>query len=135
MKRRWMLTLLLLVLRYLWRLFNVLPVHELTVPVWQENTARLAHWLFYILIALICVSGYLISTAEGQAVNVWNLIAVPAVSSFEEGFANTAGVIHWYAAIVVLALAVVHTLAALFHHIVLKDNVLNSMIKGVKHEK
>ena len=130
-----MLVLLLLIFRYLWRIMNVLPEYETSLPVWQENSARLAHWLFYILIAVVCVSGYLISTAEGQPVNIWNLINVPAVSSFEAGFANTVGIIHWYAAIILMALTVVHTLAALFHHIVLKDNVLISIIKGVNHEK
>ncbi len=130
-----MLVLALLPVRFVWRLFTASPNLKNELPRWQYLAAKTAHWLFYILIAVVCISGYLISTAEGQSVSIWNVFKVPALASFEAGFADQAGVWHWYAAWILIALVGIHTLAALYHHFILRDNVLLHIIKGGQHEK
>jgi len=130
-----MLVLALLLFRLLWRWMNIMPDQLDTIPRLQARAAQTAHWLFYILMFVICISGYFITTAEGQAINVWNIFTVAAISSFESGFADKAGTVHWYSALFIILLAVIHTLAALYHHVVLKDKILINILKGDQHDK
>ncbi|HID82283.1 MAG TPA: cytochrome b [Chromatiales bacterium] len=130
-----MLVLMLLIFRLFWRWLNQKPDPHVEMSRWQSFAANVAHWLFYVFIFVVCLSGYFISTAEGQGINIWDFVTVPAVSSFESGFSDKAGVVHWYAALMLIALACVHTLAALYHHFILKDRILINIIKGDRNER
>lgn len=129
------LVLVLLIFRLFWRWFNKNPDMHAEISKWQSVAAYTAHWLFYVFMFVVCLSGYFISTAEGQGINMWDMVTVPAVSSFEAGFSDKAGIVHWYVALILIALACVHTLAALYHHFILKDKILINIIKGDRNDK
>jgi len=116
------LLLLMLVLRWFWRCFNVQP--ELMGKAWERLVALSVHRLHYLLLFTVMVSGYLIPTAEGVGIDVFGWFTVPSIISLQQNVADWMGVIHRYAAWSVMALAGLHAGAALKHHIIDKDHTL-----------
>src|SRR5690554_7095669 len=55
-----------LVLRILWRLFTPRPAHLPNHRRWERISAALVHALLYLMLFVILISGYLISTAKGD---------------------------------------------------------------------
>ncbi|WP_354625164.1 cytochrome b [Psychromonas sp. MME2] len=95
---------------------------------WEVISAKIAHTLIYILLFTIFISGYLISTADGRAIEIFNWFSIPGFGSFIENQEDIAGDIHYYLAYTLIALASVHALAALKHHFIDKDNTLKKML-------
>lgn len=109
-----MLLLLATIGRLIWRLFQPTPRAEGSRT--EIVAAHLGHWLMYLALLVVLVSGYLISTAKGSGISVFGWFEVPATVYGLANQADIAGTIHWYSALTLLALAAGHTLAALRHH-------------------
>jgi cytochrome b561 len=121
--------------RVLWRLGNPRPVDEPHVSLLERRLAHGAHMLLYLLIFVVIISGYLISTADARPIEVFGLFSVPALVSHLPEQADIAGVIHLYLAITLVSLAGLHALAALKHHFLDHDRTLLKMLKPVrKHQ-
>jgi len=119
---------MIFVLRIVWRLVNVSPAPVAGMSAMEERLAGLVHRAFYLLIACIMFSGYLISTADGKAISVFDLFSVPAsITSIPEQ-EDTAGLVHQYLAYSLIALVVLHAAAALKHHFVKRDVTLRRML-------
>ena len=121
-----MLTGVLLVLRWGWRLTNPLP----TLPDsgWERRAALWVHRLFYALIAVVVLSGYLILSADGQPVSVFGLVALPPLLSGIENQEDIAGLWHARLALLLMLLVLLHALAALKHHFIDGDDSLLRML-------
>jgi cytochrome b561 len=94
----------------------------------ENLAAKLAHKLIYLLLALIFISGYLISTSDGRPISVFNLFNVPALGELFENQSDISGEIHFYSAVTLMVLVTLHALAALKHHFINKDNTLKKML-------
>jgi cytochrome b561 len=121
-------TALVLVARLTWRLFNAKPT-PLACSRREILAGKAAHLLLYLIPFLLVVSGYLISTADGRAVDVFGWLEIPATLHGIEGQEDVAGDIHFVLAMTLLAIVTLHILAALRHHYVLKDSTLKRMLK------
>jgi cytochrome b561 len=88
----------------------------------------LAHLALYVILFAIMISGYLISTADGQPINVFGWFNVPASVTDLPDQADNAGTIHLYLAWSVVVLSVLHGLAALKHHFIDRDVTLKRML-------
>ena len=88
------------------------------------------HRLMYVLMYLLLLSGYLISTADGRGINVFGLFTVPASISGLQNQADIAGEVHQWFAFTLIALVVLHVLAALKHHLVNRDQTLKRMLSS-----
>ncbi|MCB1922536.1 MAG: cytochrome b [Gammaproteobacteria bacterium] len=95
----------------------------------QAAVARWLHRLLYVLPALLVVSGYLVSTADGRAVDVFGWFNVPASLHGIEHQADIAGDVHFALAMTLLAGIVLHVAAALHHHFFLGDATLRRMLR------
>lgn len=122
------LLFLVLVGRAVWRALNVTPEHEPGASRSQRRTARTVHRVLYVLPFALMASGYLISTADGRAVEVFGLFAVPALVSDLPGQEDIAGAVHWYLALTLIGLVALHALAALKHHFIDRDRTLKKML-------
>jgi cytochrome b561 len=80
------------------------------------------------LIFIVAITGYLITTAEGQAAQVFNWFGLPASIELNADQVDLAGEIHEYAAWLIIIIATLHAGAALLHHFVFKDKTLKRMI-------
>jgi len=94
----------------------------------EQIVAKLAHILIYILLFTIFISGYMISTADGRGIEIFNWFTLPSLGSFIENQEDIAGEIHFYATYSLIALSLLHALAALKHHFINKDNTLKKML-------
>ncbi len=122
---------LTLVFRIVWKLINRSPDAAAGVTAFEHLAARLVHVLLYGLMVAIVVSGYLISTADGSAISVFDWFDVPATLTSIPEQEDVAGEIHEYLAYTIIALVALHAAAALKHHFVNKDNTLRRML-GVR---
>ena len=116
----------LLLPRWIWRLINPLPVIE--GKPWEQRTAVWVHRLFYVLIAGAVISGYLISTADGQGIDVFGWLDIPAVFYGAENQEDIAGELHEVLTHILFLLALLHGLAALKHHFIDRDPTLRRML-------
>ena len=123
-----LVVLVLLVLRALWALANPKPTPLPTHSGWEIGLAHVVHTLLYGLLFCICISGYLISTADGRGVEFFGWMEIPALIHGIEGQEDIAGDVHFLLAISTIALAALHALAALKHHFLDRDQTLRRML-------
>ncbi|WP_346798509.1 cytochrome b [Halomonas sp. Bachu 37] len=110
-----------------WRLLQPTPRAQ-GKPL-EKVAAHIGHIALYVLLLVVMVSGYLISTAKGRGVSVFGWFDVPALASDLPNQATIAGNIHWYAALLLMLLAAGHALAALKHHYIDHHDTLTRMLK------
>lgn len=114
--------------RLLWRSFNPRPTHLPNHRRWEITSAAVVHGLLYLMLFVIVVSGYLISTATGQGISFFGWFEIPALVSGLPAQADRAGQVHYWVAIGVLGLAALHALGALKHHFLDRDDTLRRML-------
>ena len=113
-------------LRVLWRYSNPRPAPLGTTL--EKHTAVLVHSGLDILLFIVMISGYLISTADNRAIEVFSLFSVPATIAGLDNQADIAGAVHTWLAYALTGLAAVHAMAALKHHYIDRDNTLRRML-------
>ncbi len=118
----------LMLVRLIWRSKQVQPNHLDSHTILEQKAGKLTHTLLYWLVFIIMITGYLISTADGRGIEVFELITIPAIDSIIENQEDIAGVIHKWLAYLLIATVLLHALAALKHHFIDKDNTLNRII-------
>lgn len=117
------------VFRLLWKFLTPSPAAPLGHAKHLILISRIAHYMMYIALFIIFISGYLISTADGRAIAIFQLLSIPALPAIADNQADLAGVIHEYATDMLMLMVVLHLLAALKHHFIDKDNTLLRLIK------
>lgn len=115
-------------LRLSWRLANPLPEATGAVSRWIEKAASVSHFLLYAVMFLMPLSGYVMSVSGGHEVSWFGLFNLPNLLSKNEGIHEFAEEFHGATAKVILVLVSIHLLAALWHHFIVKDNILRRML-------
>ena len=121
------LVILLTCARLAWRMVNPRP-DPLPAPGWQHWLARSVHLAFYAALLALGVTGYIITTAKGQPIDLFWGWHIPALQEWSVDTNELAGVSHRWIAYAVGALMLLHSGAALFHHIFLRDDTLRRML-------
>ncbi|WP_405631735.1 cytochrome b [Pseudoalteromonas sp. Ld20] len=124
----------LLIFRLAWRVMSTQPKPVEGSSKVVNKVAHFAHLLIYMLLIGIVISGYLISTADGRAIEVFTLFSIPAIDLSVENQADIAGKVHYWAACSLIGLVTLHALGALKHHFIDKDKTLIRMIKPLKDD-
>lgn len=114
--------------RLVWRWWEGVPAPAAGVRRWEAASATVVHGLMYAGVFILAISGYLMVTAKGDPVNVFGIVSIPATIHGLPRQADTMGAVHYWVAIALIALAGLHTLAALKHHIVDRDETLVRML-------
>lgn len=117
-----------MVFRFLWNRLQPKPQPLQIKHTLQNRLANLGHWALYLLIFGLGVSGYLISTAKGQGIDIFGLFELPAFLPDNAERSEFAGEIHEIFANSFLILVIVHALAAFMHHFYYKDNTLKRIL-------
>lgn len=121
----------LLTLRLCWTLSNPKTLPVQSVSRIQIKLGKLVHNLLYLLMLVVPLTGYLISTADGRAIDVFGLIEVPALSFSIDKQEEIAGDWHYWSSNLLIFLVLVHTLGALKHHFINRDQTLVRMLGKV----
>ena len=124
-----------LLFRLIWNFSNPKPAAIKSAPNFTHLLAKLGHLALYGLLIVLIISGYLISTAKGQGIEVFGWFEIPALLADNEQRGEIAGEVHEIAATLFMLLVAVHALAAIFHHVYWKDNTLTRMLgRSSKYE-
>lgn len=121
------LLLVLVVFRFGWSIANVTPTPGAGVGPWAHRLSFVVQQLMTILVVAISVFGYLVTTAEGEALAVFNWFSLPALT-VAEGQEDISIFLHYWLAWTVMGLALLHTLGALKHHFLDRDETLRRML-------
>ncbi|AQU82606.1 MULTISPECIES: cytochrome b [unclassified Halomonas] len=127
------LLLLATALRIFWRLVQPTPRAEGSRI--EKVAAHMGHIALYVLLLVVMVSGYLISTANGRGISVFGWFEMPAVLYGLPNQASLAGDIHWYSALALMLLAAGHALAAVKHHWFDRHSTLVRMVNPTHGQK
>lgn len=122
------LLFIVLLFRLLWRCISSPPPALSIHSSFEKMAGHIAHRLLYLLLILVMVSGYLISTADGHPVDMLGLFEIPALPVGFDEQEDLAGDLHLTLAYSLIGLAGLHALAALKHHFVDKDRTLLRML-------
>ncbi|RFA30752.1 hypothetical protein CAI21_04385 [Alkalilimnicola ehrlichii] len=122
------LTTVLIVLRIVWALIDRRPPLTHSMRRWEKVAARTGHISLYVLMLLVPISGYLMSTADGRPVDVFGWFQVPALLAASSGREELAGNAHYFLAFGGAWLVLLHILAALKHQFIDRDGTLRKMI-------
>lgn len=122
---------LLAVLRVVWRFVAPPPPLPASVPQGRALLAHANHWLLYLLLFLMPVTGYLSVVAGGYPLNFFALFNVPRLVEKSESLAKFTENAHLALQYAVYALVLIHVAAALHHHLVQRDGVLRRMWPGL----
>lgn len=115
---------LVMLIRLLWRFFSPPPEPLTSHTSAGVRVAKAVHLLLYLLLFIILISGYLISTADGRPIEVFGWFEVPATLTAIPNQEDIAGWIHWMVACTLMGLVLLHAAAALKHHFIDRDRTL-----------
>lgn len=121
------LLLIATLLRLVWRF--VQPTPQAQGRRFERLAAHLGHILLYVLLIVVLISGYLISTANGRGISVFGWFEAPAIIHGLRNQASIAGAVHWYSALALMILAGGHALAAFKHHFIDRNDTLVRMLR------
>ena len=122
--------LMLITLRLLWKFSNKAVQPPAGLPRLLILAAKAGHFLLYIFMIMMPVSGVLMSRFGGHDVNVFNLFVIPAAAEKTPQLAGLFHEIHVIGIWAFIAVIVLHFGAALYHHFIRNDNTLKRMMKG-----
>ena len=118
------------VVRLAVRVLHGEPVPEDGIPPWQTATARVTHWLLYLLLFVIPILGWLNASWRGMPIVMFGLELPALMAKRAPGWGWTGDVHGLLANYVMLVLVGLHVAAALYHHFVRRDGVLQRMLPG-----
>lgn len=121
------LLIVLLVARCAWRLTHRPPEPEASSPL-LAVAARLGHAGLYVLMLVVPVIGLVYAIKRGQGLDL-GLFSIPPLAA-PAPRAETRPIRAWHewASYALIALAVLHAIAALWHHTVRRDDTLRRML-------
>jgi len=125
-----MLILALVALRLLWRLANPTPALPSGMAAWERAAARLSQLLLYALMIALPVTGWIVNSASNVPFRIFWLIPLPAIVAPDEPTADLVAWVHGGLAALLALVLVAHIGAALRHHFVKRNTVLERMLAG-----
>ncbi len=121
--------------RLVWRLVNTKPKENPGHKPWEKKIAGVAHWALYLLMILMLPTGYLITTASGQGLSVFDWFTLPPLVTNIDNLEDVAGEIHELFAYSLILLVILHAVGAVKHHFWDKDNTLKRMLIAKDFDK
>ncbi len=122
-----MAILALTVLRILWRLTHKAPPLPASMRTWERWTSGLVHFLFYALLILLPLSGWVWMSAADRPIDFFGLFAIPSIVAPSEEVADVLHDRHETLGLMMLALVALHFLAALKHQFFDRDRLFSRM--------
>ena len=112
--------------RLIWKLFNPSPKFEHNFFKGQALIAKANHFLLYLSIFSITISGVLKKLYMGERLNFFIFQYAFKESNFQ--LADSFYTLHIYANYLLIGLVILHVLATIAHHILFKDKILKKIL-------
>lgn len=118
------------IVRLGWRVTHDEPAPEDGLPPWQMQSARVVHWLLYLLLSVVPILGWINASWRGMPIVMFGLELPKLIATRAPGWQWTGDVHGLLANYLMLALAGLHVAAALYHYFIRRDGVLQRMLPG-----
>jgi cytochrome b561 len=118
------------IVRVVWRTIQGEPVPLDGVPPWQAQSARIIHWLLYVLLLLLPILGSINASWRGMPIVFFGIELPKPVSTRSSGWGWTGDVHSLLAYYVMLPLIGLHIASGLYHYFIRRDRVLQRMLPG-----
>jgi cytochrome b561 len=115
-------------LRLLWRLFRHPPAYADEIPAWQRGAANGLHWLLYVLMFAVPLSGYFYSLAAGVPVRLYGVLELPVLIAADPALKTVLKDVHYWLNSLLALLVGLHVTAAFKHLLVDRDGVMARML-------
>lgn len=122
--------LVLVALRLLWRIAHRDPP-PLPLPRWQHRAAAAMHGLLYLLMFVLPLSGWLYNSAANFPLQWFGAFQLPSLWHYDPALKARAHAVHEFGFWLLLALVAAHAAAAVWHHVVARDETLRRMLPGL----
>jgi cytochrome b561 len=122
------LILVLMILRLINRLVVGAPIPEPGIAAWQKTASAFVHTSFYVLLIAMPIVGYIATSAYGAPPSFFGLFTLPPITGQDEALATQLFTLHRWVGYLLILLVLTHIGAALYHHFVRGDNVLQRML-------
>jgi cytochrome b561 len=120
--------LVVAIVRLSWRTIHGGPQPEDGVPPWQTMSARLIHWLLYLLLFVVPVLGWINASWRGMPIVMFGLELPKLIATRAQRWSWTGDVHTILANYVMLTLVGLHILANFYHYFIRGDRVLQRML-------
>ena len=121
-------------IRLLWRLSHKPPALPQSVtlgmPGWQVSAYHATHVLMYALFFIVPLVGWAYSSAAGFPIVLFGVLPLPDFVSASKPLAELIKPWHEISAFALAGLVVLHVAAAVKHHFIDKDGLLDRMLPG-----
>ena len=117
--------------RLAWRMTHREPLPEDGIPPWQTASARLVDWLLYLLLFVVPILGWINASWRGMPIVMFGAELPRLVAMRAPGWQWTGEIHTLLADYAMLGLVGLHVFAALYHHFVRRDRVLQRMLPRV----
>lgn len=127
---KWMgvTVLALAAIRLLWRLTHTAPPLPAAMPKLQKYAAESTHYLLYVLIFAVPLSGYFYSLAAGFKVVYFGVLPLPVLIDPNPALKPILKNVHYLLSMTMATLVCAHALAAFKHHLFDRDDILKRML-------
>ena len=120
--------LVLVAVRLLNRILYPQPPLPPDLPPWQKILTKLSHLLLYALMFLLPVVGWAMLSAAGYPIVLFGSVHIPAILPHDVRIYALLRAAHTELAFLLFAVFIAHLGAALFHALIRRDGVLQSML-------
>ncbi len=113
--------------RLAWRLFDRPPPPP-PMPPWQRIAARATHAAFYVLLFVLPLTGWLMSSASNYPVSWFGFVQLPDLVAPDPALKHQLQEVHETLAKILVSLAILHVAAALKHQFIDRNGLLARML-------
>jgi cytochrome b561 len=116
-------------IRLAWRAFDGAPDDPPMAP-WMHRSSKVVRAALYVLLLALPATAVSGAWLEGHPLTLLGNVRVGPLLGEAHAVGSTLAEIHGWLGDAILWIAGVHAAAALYHHFVLRDDVLQSMLPG-----
>jgi cytochrome b561 len=121
---------LLVIVRLWWRAKNPPPLLPTSMPAWQVQASKISHALLYMCLIVMPLSGFAGTQFTKYGVNYFELFKIPPMGSENKIAYDLLQGVHEVTADLLIALVVIHVLAAFKHLLIDRNKVFQRMWPG-----
>jgi cytochrome b561 len=104
------------------------PIADPAIEPWQKAVSAAVHTSFYVLLIAMPIVGYIANSAYGAPTPFFGLLELPPIVEKNEALSTPLFAIHRWVGWLLIILVLTHVSAALYHHFIRGDNVLQRML-------